>query len=273
MKKSITLFIVLALVVALSACGGQTANTPTPEASQKPDVNTEDVIETTEPTEPSPAEPAITPLHLWETVKTDSYEITVTEAVIHTSANHSVYIGGLGVQVDLKVKNLTKQEFKLSAINVTADYNEGFIYQTTETKKGYQTAYGWKETFAPLEEKSYTFVIDAPKEAVSDFDSSLYVIVEMPNGEKFSLDMHEDIPSDIISDLNSKMDAVGDGYIGFELIRSDSKYLDFPKNIVFEFNANGISAYGKTESQLTSEINTMLSGAGFNDWNVVVFVW
>ena len=142
-----------------------------------------------------------------ETVKTESYELTLTDAQIgncyfdHDLGHPTSWwsTSSIKVQIFVTIKNLDKQEVSaMNAISFSVDYNNGYIYSpgSWDTRFGKTGAYKdtltYSSKLSPLGSFDYSAGISVPEEVYTNQNIPLYVVLQLWDGSEYRYLMTQD---------------------------------------------------------------------------------
>ena len=191
--KKLTIYIYLiASCLIFSACSSSTSpsnSNASVEPSQSQPQQTE--------AETVPTEPIYTSIALGEKINLENYEVTLNNVELtykvlpdNTSGYYSYYEADAGkvyIDVDLDIKNLQKRDQLCDSImNVTADYNNGYIYTGSPVVDDADMGFNYANisSITPLETRGVHYLIDCPEE-VETSTSPLIVYLQI-DGKEYS---------------------------------------------------------------------------------------
>ena len=191
MKKYINVFITIVLFLILTACSSSASSNSNAsvEPIQSQPQQTEAVV--------TPSKPVYTSIAIGEKITLDNYEVTLNNVALtyqvlpdNTSGYYSYYEADAGkvyIDVDLDIKNLKKRDQMCDSImNVTADYNNGYIYTGSPVVDDADMGFNYANisSITPLETRGVHYLIDCPEE-VETSTSPLIVYLQI-DGKEYS---------------------------------------------------------------------------------------
>lgn len=126
------------------------------------------------------------------TIKTDELELTINKVEltydvlpddISDMYNHyEADPGNVYINMDVDIKNLQKKDLPCDEImTVTADYNNGFTYESFETVEDSITGFTYSNisSINPLETIGMRFLIECPEEVEKETNNSLFLTFKL----------------------------------------------------------------------------------------------